>query len=347
MSVAQYTDHIGLWEKELKSWLPERIFDGHVHLSPPGIMRPISEARRREPLLTFTSYTWEQLREIYRLAFSGKQVVGVIGFPFPPHEVDIDAANDYIIELMSVDPSFRGFALADPVDADRTIRKAAEAQKRGVRFSGVKPYFDLLGKSNYVTTMPEFIPERLLEFMSSESLVMMLHTSSTGMGDPEDQAYVRQLCERYPRIKVVLAHLGRYLQVEQFLAFMETDILDYPSVFLEMSSATRIEAYERVLEEEKHWSKLIFGTDFPFGLITGVEHWTPETGPIFISRDRYAWSDPSIHGRFSHLEEKLTYNTYHVIEAFKAATEKLGIDGARLDQLKAQVFRENGLGLGK
>ena len=158
MNVVEYTDHIGLWERELKSWLPEKIFDGHVHLSPPGIMQPISEARLREPLLTFTSYTWEQLRDIYRLAFSGKQVVGVIGFPFPLREVDIDAANDYIIGLMSVDPSFRGFALADPVDADRTIRKAAEAEKRGVRFQGVKPYFDLLGKSNYVTTMPEFIP---------------------------------------------------------------------------------------------------------------------------------------------------------------------------------------------
>ena len=168
----RYEDHIGLWKRELSNWLPNQIFDAHTHLSPPGIMRQLTAARLREPLTTFTSNTWHQLTEAYANVFNGKEVLGVIGFPFPLREVDIARANDYIVDLMCSESRLRGFILAHPEDSQETIRQFHKAEKRGVRFAGVKPYFDLLGKSNYATRMPEFIPEGLLDFMNSERLVI-------------------------------------------------------------------------------------------------------------------------------------------------------------------------------
>ena len=118
---------------------------------------------------------------------SDKEIAGLIAFGFPLREVKLEVANQYIIQLMQDNPLIKGFILSDPKDTKRTIRNFEKALSAGVRFSGVKPYFDLLGKSNYQTVMPEFIPRSLLEFMNSEKLVMMLHTSGIGMGDRENQ----------------------------------------------------------------------------------------------------------------------------------------------------------------
>ena len=198
MDLPEYEDHIGLWADDLKAWAPDRIFDAHVHLSPPEIMAPFSPERLKEPLCTFSSLTWEQLDAVYGQIYRGKQIEGLVAFPLPLREVDVDLANRYIIDLMKRVPKVRGFLLSHPTEADASRRVFDQGLREGVRFAGVKPYFDLLGKSNYETTMPEFIPEGLLEFMNEQDLVMMLHTSDKGVGDAKSRDYLRSVLERHP-----------------------------------------------------------------------------------------------------------------------------------------------------
>ena len=59
-----YADHVGLWADELMAWVPDVIFDAHVHLGPPGVMGTISPERRQLALSTFTSLTWEELEGV-------------------------------------------------------------------------------------------------------------------------------------------------------------------------------------------------------------------------------------------------------------------------------------------
>ena len=336
-----YEDHINLWARELRQWVPDEIFDSHVHLGPGDVVGEMAADRLREPLSTFTSFTWEQAASFYEKLYSGKRIVGLIAFPFPLREVDLERANAYIINLMRANPFIKGFVLSDPKDTKKTIRSFDKALKAGVRVSGVKPYFDLLGKSCYDTAMEEYIPRDLLEFMNSEELIMMLHTSGVGMGDGEVRGFVRFIAERFPKIKIILAHMGRYLEIEQFFSFFDSEILDFPSIFLEMSSASRTEVYEKVLSRKDLWDRLLFGSDIPFGLITGVEYWSKETGPVFIARDKYKWSDMEINRRFSSMRERMTYNTYHTIKALKDAMEGLGLGREDKEQLKKKVFQDN------
>ena len=340
-----YKDHIGLWKKELKDWIPDTIFDAHVHLGPPEIVGTMSAARLKEPLSTFTSFSWEAASGFYRELYSGKKIAGLIAFGFPQQEVLIDKANDYIAKLMRGNPEVKGFILSEPQDVGRTIEQFEKAKDMGVRFCGVKPYFDRLGKSNYETTMPEFIPERLLRFMDKEKLVMMLHTSGLGMTEPTNQEFINLIVKKYPGIKIILAHMGRYLEPKQFLFFLGSTVLDSPSVFLEMSSATNREVYEEVLGRRDLWTNLLFGSDVPFGLIVGKEYWSPETGPTFISRDEYSWTDLELNQRLTPERQKLTYNTYHVIKDFKDAVEKLNVKNEEKEELKQNVFLKNCLRL--
>jgi hypothetical protein len=210
-----------------------------------------------------------------------------------------------------------------------------------VRFHGVKPYFDLLGKGVFECSMAEFIPEALLRFMDAHRLPLMLHTSGSGMGDPANQRYVRGVLERFPGVKIVLAHLGRYLEADQFFRFCDSGLLDYPGLYLEMSSASVPAVYARVLQQRQVHQRLLFGTDLPFGLITGMEAWSERAGAIFVTRDRYPWTDEATQQASPVRPDALTYNTYHVIDAFKTALAALRLPAAEEASLKQAVFCRN------
>jgi predicted TIM-barrel fold metal-dependent hydrolase len=340
--VPPYADHIGLWADELMAWVPDVIFDAHVHLGPPEVIATISSERRQVALSTFTSLTWEQLQDVYGQLYRGKRVAGLIAFGFPLREVDIRAANQYMIDLMKRNGNrLKGFLLAHPTDVESTLAMFDEALEQGVRFSGVKPYFDFLGKDVFETAMPEFIPEPLLDFMDRERLILMLHTSGAGMGETRNQDYLRSVMERFPRIRIILAHMGRYVELRQFYSFCDSGLLEYPMMYLEMSSASLTEVYRRVLSEPKMHGRLLFGSDLPYGLITGVEAWSETHGPIFVTRDRYPWSDPTLQESASLSPDRLTYNTYHTIKALKDALESMRFPPEQVEAVKQGVFFEN------
>lgn len=325
--------------------MPDTVFDAHVHIGPPNAVGDFSTARLKEPLSTFKSLTFEELQSWYRHVYSGKNIAGLIAFGFPLREVRYEVANEYIARLVQTDKRVRGFILSNPHDTKATIAEYFARKKRGARFSGVKPYYDLLGKdipqSVYHTHMSEFVPDELLEFMNSERLVLMLHTSSIGMGDPECQKFIRRLTERFPHVKVILAHMGRYLLKEQYFSFFDSGLLDSPSLFLEMSSASQPDVYKKTLTRRDLWKRLLFGSDLPFGLITGEEYWSKETGPIFITREKYSWTDEKIYDQFKEHGKRVTYNTYHTIKALKVAVDGLDCSEKDKDQLKRDIFLQN------
>lgn len=344
----EYQDHIGLWHDELCSWVPERIFDTHVHVGPPSAMRPISNGLRlKEALSTFSSLTFEELEGFYSLLFGRKTIVGLIAFPFPLREVRYQIANEYIANLIRKDRRVKGFILSNPHDTKETIRQYESARKSGSRFVGVKPYFDLLGKSIphsvLCTSIAEFVPEELLEFMDSANLILMLHTGKIGMGDPECQEWVRQTATKYPRITIILAHMGRYYVQRQFEDFMKSDVLDYPSVYLEMSSASLPAIYKLVLARAELRKRLLFGSDLPFGAITGVEYSDEHTISTFLTRDVYAWTDPTLAAKYEKERMRLTYNTYHVVKGLKTAMDELEMEEREKVQLKESIFLGNAL----
>ena len=340
-AIEPYQDHVGLWAKELRDWVPDVLFDAHVHLGPPEAVGPICPARQQEPLTLFPSFTWARAREFHHHLYAGKRIAGVFAFGFPLRETRLDLANDHIVALMRDQPLAKGFVIADPTDVKRTIGWFEKAVRAGVRYSGVKPYFDLLGKSVYDTTMDEFIPRGLLEFMNRQRLVLMLHTSGVGMGHVANQGFVRSLAEHYPEITIVLAHMGRYLQWTQFLDFMDSGVMECPSVFLEMSSATEMRVYRRVLADRALWDRLLFGSDLPYGLITGVEYWSEQTGPTFLARDPYPFLDEQLQQQFSQLLQGLTYNTYHALKALKDAVDELKLTPEDAEDLKQRIFLKN------
>jgi hypothetical protein len=61
-----YQDHVRMWESELRGWMPDKLFDAHVHLGPPAAMNAIRDPLRlTEAKTTFTSFSAEELFSFY------------------------------------------------------------------------------------------------------------------------------------------------------------------------------------------------------------------------------------------------------------------------------------------
>jgi predicted TIM-barrel fold metal-dependent hydrolase len=120
-----------------------------------------------------------------------------------------------------------------------------------------------------------------------------------------------------------------------------SSVLDHPNVYLEMSSAASAHVYELTLSRRDLWDRLMFGSDVPFGLITGTEYWSEPHGPVFLPRDDYAWSDPELNARFANERRGMTYNTYHTIAALKQAMDRLNLAKAEEEKLKSAIFAGN------
>jgi hypothetical protein len=95
------------------------------------------------------------------------------------------------------------------------------------------------------------------------------------------------------------------------------------------------DVFERFLEHRALRTRLLFGSDIPWGFLAAVEGWVQGRGLFFVSHDeRLRGSAPPESGL-------LTYNTYHSIQALKTAFERVGLRGAEADALKEAVFAGN------
>jgi hypothetical protein len=336
-----YSDHAGLWKNELDSWVPRKIFDAHIHLGrQEDVREAFSPERLKTALSSYSHMDFSSMACRHEKLYSGREITGAFVFPFPLYEVDFEAANDYIIDLMKAKSYLHGFMWTDPADIGRNINIFRKAERQGAGFTGVKPYFDILRKDNFKTEMNEILPEKLLDFINSESLVIMLHTTGKGIGERKVRDFISSVTDKYPKIKIILAHMGRFLAPNDFEQFMQSELPANPAVWLDTSSATMPEVYRMAFSDKTLWEKMLFGSDIPFGLITGTEFWSETAGAIFRTRDRYTWSEAGSYGH-----NDFTYNTYHVIKALKDTVENLNLDSAETDKLKQKIFHRNALSL--
>lgn len=322
----RYEDHIGLWKNELADFMPDRFFDAHEHIGPLSVVGPMDEERARSALTNFTFMEWEDLLQVYARMYAGKEPGYVVGFGFVIHEVDVRAANSYVLHKAKTDPRLLPMLLATPRDPGALMAGYEEACALGVKVYGVKPYYDFADKPGHFTAMDveleEFVTEDMLQFCQAHKAVLILHTCDIGMGSPRLRAKIQRILDTYTELKLILAHLGRFYVKEEFFDFLDSDFLDKnrnKPFWFDISSVTDPEVFMRTIAREDLRKRLLFAADHPFGLIPGVEMYSETMGGIFLTRDEYPWSDPKLLEQFAEQTRKMTYNNYHCLKSLKDA----------------------------
>jgi len=314
-----------LYQQQLAPWLPPRLFDCHVHVSLPQHWGPLSEARRQSiwALEVGLPQSWPQLRQRLRLLFPGREV-SVLAFGGVYREVDLAANNAYVL-AGARRPAHRAHALLvthPDWDPDRIREGLAQG------FVGIKPYPDLAPAGMEGARLHDFLPPAHLAALDEAGGVLMLHLPRPGrLGDADNIRDLLELADRYPAIKLIVAHLGRAFCLPTAQRGLP-HFADCPQVHFDLAAHLNADVFCYALETVGP-QRLLFGSDLPVTLMRGVREHRGEQ--YFNYTDQpYSWN---VTRKSPDQEARYTYFLYEELRALVQAVQRTGLGRQAMAQI--------------
>src|SRR4029079_2615487 len=190
------------FERELDSFVPDKVFDAHAHVSLPG------ETTFPESPVTIG------IREYIQLAddlHPGRRVAALfLGFGVASRPESVDRMNAWLAQQVACDRSYRGAFFVRPADDAEWVRQ----EVRRLRLHGLKCYHTFAPvEPTMEARIPDFLPEPVVKVADDEGWTITLHmVRSRACADPDNIYWIRRYCERYPGIRLILAHSARGFQ---------------------------------------------------------------------------------------------------------------------------------------
>lgn len=313
-----------LRDRVLDGFVPEKVFDVHTHLFH---TRNFAPGKRPAFLDEDRGYGMADFQAAMKLWMPGRQVDGLF-FGYPSAGNDRAGENAWLQSQIDVGTSSRALVLAAPTDDPVEVRRLMST---GV-FIGIKPYrlyADVPDTKE--AEIESFAPEWMWEVCHEHDGILMLHIMlADGITDLRNVEAIRRLCRRFPRCKLVLAHVARSFNYRHARAGLHA-FVDLDNVVVDTSAVTQTGAFRAALE--------ILG---PRRVLWGSDYMVSELRGSCISQgDGFTWIHPELTG------DKLTifgqYTTVGIesLMCLREACEDTGMTAGDLDD----IFRENALRL--
>ena len=250
-----------LAETRLKDFVPENVYDLHIHPVnpahyPPGLLKFLPDAVLGCAAHRAALQRYMPCRTIHGLFF---------GLPHPT--VNRPALNEWIVdEIKSVGtPRSRALLLVSPDDDPAMVATALRSRA----FAGIKVYHSFLRRENTMEAfLPEYAPEWIWEILHEVRGVLMLHlVRNDAIADPDNQRDLRRLCRAYPEARVVLAHIGRSFNYRHARAGLRS-VADLQNVVVDTSAIAETDAY-RVALDVLGPRRILWGSDYPISEARG------------------------------------------------------------------------------
>lgn len=313
-----------VWEKELKDFLPDKIFDIHAHVYKKSFFDPVP-ADHPNRTVTWTQAVAsenpiEDLQETYRLLFPGKDVKALM---FISGKTGLEKNNAY---LSQVSRTYGWPALYYSLPTQSADELEQKIRQGG--FLGVKSYLSRVPR--YIPTREirifDFFPKHQLARLNEMGAICMCHIPRDGrLQDPVNIHQILELRQEFPNVRLIVAHIGRaYTRQDVGNAF---DLLaQEPETMYDFSANCCEYAITEVIRRcgPKH---VLFGTDMP--ILRMRTHRIEENGTYVNLVPPGLYHDPcgDPHLREVSAEEakKITFFAYEELLAFKRACVALGL----------------------
>ena len=311
-----------------KDFLPQRIYDIHSHLYhtrhfAPGTMPGFLDAN--------SGYGLRDFNEAMARWMPGRAVEGLF-FGYPRGGNDRAGENAWLreqIEPVVKTTNSRVLVLAAPNDDQAEVRRLIESGT----FIGIKPYrlYADVADTNEAP-IESFAPAWMWELCHEFDGVLMLHIMhADGITDPRNVEAIRRLCGRYPRCRLVLAHVARSFNYRHAREGLHA-IADIGNVVVDTSAVMQAGAFRAALE--------ILG---PRRVLWGSDYMVSELRGSCISQgDGFTW----IYSEDESAEKLTIFGSYTLVGiesliCLREACEDTGMNPADLQD----IFRDNALRL--
>lgn len=250
-----------VYENELKDFLPDEFIDFHVHIN----KNTFDSWGGHNGGSTWTDLvademTAENLLDGLKQLFPAQKVTPLV---FGGVLCDLDQVNDYVRDTSKI----YGYPTLYRTSYDMPADELEERVKAG-GFLGFKPY--LSNCPPYIppkeTRIYDFMPPEQLEIANKNGWIVMLHIPrDERLKDPVNLAQLMEIEEKYPNLKLIVAHIGRaYSKQDLGNAF---EILGKTKNMYFDFTANLCDDAIRTCIETVGTERLIFGSDLPISIM--------------------------------------------------------------------------------
>ncbi len=314
------------YAKRLRDWLPDKIIDIHTHVW----LDRFKDKRGNEPV---RSVTWparvakdcsiEDLVETYRVMFPDKAVTPLIfGNVFA--ERDDRAGNNRYVAESAVKANCPALICSHP----EWPAEELEARIAQGKFVGAKSYLTLAP-----TYLPEkeiriydYFPHAHLDVLNRRGWILMLHIPRDGrLRDPVNLAQLLEIEARYPRLRVVIAHVGRaYCPEDVGNAFKV--LSKTRNMCFDISANTNALVFRQLIEAVGP-KRILFGSDLVIARMRMRRICERGNYVNIVPAGLYGDVSGDKHMReVSGIEaDKLSFFMFEIINAFRRAAEETGL----------------------
>jgi predicted TIM-barrel fold metal-dependent hydrolase len=336
MNTSSYFTVTGLdktyYEEKLKNRLPQIILDAHTHMCLPEHVSGIPQSRIDSDWALQGGFVMsvEEAKSYAAALFPGKDYRFTV-LPMVVKEADTEGNNDYIAELIrNKKISFGALAVRPETEPEKI-----EARFKAEAFVGLKPYPDFVSAfKGAEVSIFDFLPRSHLALAERLGKCIILHLPRAGrLADPNNIRELRQIASEFPRLKIVIAHLGRCFNRCYFEKAAEILGNDIHHFWFDTSAVMNPQVHAlamSILREDR----IFFGLDWPALLWHGSRRWT-ETGYTNVCREALPWNKHT-EGRAA--EAEYTFFIYEQIYHILNTMEELGKD----QKYKEGFFYKNG-----
>lgn len=198
-----------IFERELDSFVPDRLLDAHAHM---WLSSP-TEAITHDEIRPWMAedMTLAEYRRHMDVLIPGRTFGGIILVVPPGHLGQLPATQErvgrlaeHIAKEVGSDPLCRSTMFVSPkIDPDFVLQ---EVQRLNI--GGLKCYQTESPREQWRDSdIPEFLPEEFVRIADDLGLSLTLHMAKArGISDPSNQEWIRTHCEKYPNMKLILAN---------------------------------------------------------------------------------------------------------------------------------------------
>ena len=312
-----YTEH-------LQDFLPDTFIDCHTHIYLDEQNHFCEDDANRScawPNMVAHDNSVEDLNETNRLLFPDKQVISVL-YGQPMVTIDLKKNNAYVAQ--SADKyNFPALYISHPSQSAESVERAVLANPR---FKGLKVYLQFAPSyiPNNEIRIYDFLPHAHLALADKYGWVVQIHIARPKrLADPVNYMQLLEIEQKYPNIKLIVAHLGRAYSNEDL-----GDALDYlknsEKTIWDFTANTNQQVMEKVLDLYGT-ERFMYGSDFPIFRMKSRR--TVENGFYINEIPKGSLGDVSSDPHMREIAypeaEKITFFIYEEILSCKKACETL------------------------
>ena len=254
LSLAREEDQV-FFEREIKSFLPDKVFDAHMHLWPDD---PDGWSFDEMPPDIGLGEYQSFIEDLHPGRNCGAMVL-------PAVHGNTKRASQFVSDQITNKPSYRGAMFISPGDDPQWVQQ--EVRRLGLH--GLKCYhLSANVEPTWEADIPDYLPESFVKIADEEGLVITLHmVKSRSVADPSNIHWIRHYCETYPNMKLILAHSARGFQPAHNLEGLP-QLTGLDNLYFDTSANCEPIAHEAIIRIIGH-DKLMYGSDFPVSHMRG------------------------------------------------------------------------------